>query len=103
LGAPGGDILSTVTGGNYEEMSGTSMAAPHVTGVAGLVWSKYGFLTHYQVKSCILDNVDPITALTGKVISNGRLNAEKALRCVTLNPDTMTMHEDSDADASSFK
>lgn len=41
LVAPGVDILSTLPGGKYIEYSGTSMAAPHVSGVAALVWSHF--------------------------------------------------------------
>jgi len=39
LGAPGDYILSTVPGNSYDSYSGTSMATPHVTGVAGLILS----------------------------------------------------------------
>jgi subtilisin family serine protease len=39
LAAPGVDLVSTVPGGGYESHSGTSMASPHVAGVAALVWA----------------------------------------------------------------
>lgn len=55
--APGTDILSTVTGENsYGEKSGTSMAAPHIAGVAAMVWSINNNLTGSQVKQIIMDS-----------------------------------------------
>jgi subtilisin family serine protease/flagellar hook assembly protein FlgD len=51
--APGYDIWSTVTGGQYKDLSGTSMAAPVVSGVAALVLSKNPFLTPSQVVSIL--------------------------------------------------
>jgi subtilisin family serine protease len=54
--APGEDILSTVPGGGYERLSGTSMAAPVVTGLAALIMSYYPDLSAAQVKQVILDS-----------------------------------------------
>ena len=54
--APGEDILSTVQGGGYERLSGTSMAAPVVTGLAALIMSYYPNLTAAQVRQIILDS-----------------------------------------------
>ncbi len=56
--APGVDVYSTITGGiagKYGNMSGTSMAAPIVAGVAGLVWSADSNLTGAEVKDIVCD------------------------------------------------
>jgi subtilisin family serine protease len=79
LGAPGSLIYSTIPGGGYATFSGTSMATPHVAGVASLIWSEYPDLTVSEVKNKILGSVDPIAALNGKSVTGGRLNAFKAL------------------------
>ena len=78
LSAPGVDIGSTA-GGDYYFMSGTSMAAPHVSGACALIWSMYPSLTMTEVRSRILNNVDVIPSLAGKCTTGGRLNVYKAL------------------------
>ena len=79
LGAPGVDILSTVLGNDYDFLSGTSMATPHVVGVASLILSEDPGLSAEEVKKLILDTTDPITSLDGITVSGGRLNAFNAL------------------------
>jgi subtilisin family serine protease len=54
--APGAQILSTIPGGGYERNSGTSMAAPVVSGVAALLMSYFPTLTAAQVKQIILES-----------------------------------------------
>lgn len=78
LGAPGSSIYSTVPN-SYGYKSGTSMATPHVSGVASLVWSHTPTLSHTEVKQKILNYVDPLAALNGKTVSGGRLNAYQAI------------------------
>ena len=58
LGAPGLSILSTLPLNGYGEMSGTSMATPHVSGVAALLLALDPSLTTAALKSLILDKVD---------------------------------------------
>jgi subtilisin family serine protease len=79
LGAPGVNVYSTLPGNNYGYLSGTSMATPHVSGVAALLLSQYPDLTAAEVKETILGTVDPIAALDGITVTGGRLNAYNAL------------------------
>jgi len=75
LGAPGVNIYSLLPGNRYGYKSGSSMAAPHVSGSAALIWSEHPNLTHLQVKNLITTMVDPIPTLAGRSVSGGRLNA----------------------------
>ena len=82
LAAPGVGILSTIPGNTYGNMSGTSMAAPHVTGVAALVKSKYPNISTLDLKDAILRGADATVTPTGRVAGNRRLNARGALQAV---------------------
>ena len=79
VAAPGTSIFSTLPGSHYGYMQGTSMAVPYVTGLAGLIKSLRPDLTALQIKYTILNNVDYISSLAGKVLTGGRINAFKAL------------------------
>ena len=78
IAAPGTYILSTTPGG-YGFMSGTSMAAPMVTGVAALVYSCRTDLSLADVRQAILSSARPMESLTGKVSSCGILDAYGAI------------------------
>jgi subtilisin family serine protease len=82
LAAPGVAIQSTTMGNTYAYMSGTSMAVPHVSGAAALVLAKCALDTA-GVKRALLDNAEPVGALTGWVATGGRLNVDRALRSCT--------------------
>ncbi len=73
LGAPGSDIYSTVPTG-YSTLSGTSMATPHVSGSAALLWEFDPSLTHLEVKDKIMNLAEPIDSLEGKTVTGSRLN-----------------------------
>ncbi len=80
LGAPGTNIYSTVLKGKYDTYSGTSMAAPHVSGVAALVMSTHPSLTHLDVKERLLTTATPLESLDKKTITGGLLNAYEAVK-----------------------
>jgi thermitase len=79
IAAPGREILSTWLGDQYREASGTSMATPYVSGVAGLILAAEPDLTVAKLRERLLKSVDKIESLNGKIESGGRLNAAKAL------------------------
>ena len=64
--APGVDILSTVPGNRYERMSGTSMAAPVVSGLAALIMDYYPNLSAADVKNIILASVTKVDQMVVK-------------------------------------
>ena len=79
LAAPGVDILST-TAGDYEEFSGTSMASPHVAGVAALIWSARPSLGAAELEAVLRASaVDLGDPGRDNVYGSGRLDAEAAL------------------------
>ena len=85
--APGINIYSTCLNGTYCFKQGTSMAAAHVTGIAGLILSRNPALTYTQVKSAILDHVDPLSAVADQLIYGGRVNAFSALSSIRMPGD----------------
>jgi subtilisin family serine protease len=74
IAAPGVDILSTWTGSSYKCDSGTSMAAPFVTGAVALYASSHPQAGAQEIRKAILSSVTPDPALKGKVESGGTLN-----------------------------
>lgn len=63
----------------YDFLDGTSMAAPHVTGAAGLLFSLNPSATVAQVRAALLATVHPLAALAGRTSSGGRIDAAAAL------------------------
>ncbi|MGD9590218.1 MAG: S8 family serine peptidase [Pyrinomonadaceae bacterium] len=79
VAAPGREIVSTWLNDAYREASGTSMATPHVSGIAALVIAAEPNISVEKLRERILRSVDKIDSLNGKVLNGGRLNAAKAL------------------------
>ena len=103
LAAPGSYIYSTSTGdgtsnsnssipasSSYEYMSGTSMAAPMVAGVAAMLYSCYDDLSLQDIKNIIMNSVTPLESLSGKCVSQGTLNAYAAVQLAENNSVTQT-------------
>ncbi|MFW8589936.1 S8 family serine peptidase [Glaciecola sp. 2405UD65-10] len=86
LAAPGGSILSTTPGNNYSVFSGTSMATPHVTGSAALVWSINPALTALEMKDILLSSGDDNAYANGRTVSGKRLNVFNALEAADPDP-----------------
>jgi len=81
LGAPGVDILSSTPGNNYELYSGTSMATPHVSGLAALLAAQDAGRDWRALRNLMLAGADGTAAMEGVTITGRRLNAAGALGC----------------------
>lgn len=79
VAAPGREILSTWLGNAYREASGTSMAAPHVSGVAALIIASEPNISVSKLRERVLGSVDKLEALDGRIATGGRVCAAQAL------------------------
>lgn len=79
IAAPGTNILSSFAGGGYQELSGTSMSTPLVSGALALLESRFPALTAAQAKSILIHSADPVPGLAGLLASGGRLNVARML------------------------
>jgi hypothetical protein len=83
IAAPGDQILTTgdsEAAFPYISLSGTSMAAPMVSGVAALMIELYPDIKVGQIKSILIESSEKIPSLAGKIKMSGRLNALNALQ-----------------------
>lgn len=84
LGAPGDEILSTFPSDSYAYLSGTSMAAPQVSGAVALMRSIKPNASAPEIRQTLIDSVDPVADLQGKTVSGGRLNVHRAIQIIGL-------------------
>lgn len=83
IAAPGTSILSTVLDNGYASYDGTSMATPHVAGVATLVWSNNKNLTPVELKNLLVNSGDTLEWTAdwwGPKFNIQRLNVDNALK-----------------------
>lgn len=85
LGAPGVGILSTYTGNQFSNLSGTSMATPMMAGIAALMLRERPDVNAYQMKSILMGATDAVNALSTKTSTGGRINALKAIQNVKIS------------------
>lgn len=79
IAAPGCYILSTVPDNSYAFMTGTSMAAPMVTGAAALIYSARPERGLADVKTAILSTAHRLAPLKGKLLTSGMLDVTAAM------------------------
>lgn len=79
IAAPGVNVYSTTPNGRYGNMSGTSMATPHVTGLMALVKSQYPDADMMALRDRVVNTGDRIDALSNRVMSGARINALNSL------------------------
>lgn len=82
IAAPGTGIYSTIPTSSYGTMSGTSMATPMVASAVAVMRAVNPNISAKKIKETLCSSSDKLSALTGKVISGGRLNAYNAVKAI---------------------
>jgi subtilisin family serine protease len=88
IGAPGRSILSTTPNNTYSSYNGTSMASPHVSGVAALILSVNPGISTQNLRGVLAYSGDVLLGLQGKTTTGRRLNAYNALLAAAENDTT---------------
>jgi len=100
--APGAFINSTQINGGYNFTSGTSFAAPHVSGAAALLLEKYPTIHHHEIKALLMTTSDRVSDAYGNAFSfsdagSGRIDIGKAFKAkLIITPPNFVMDLSSD-------
>ncbi len=86
IAAPGSSIYSTYPGNTYATLSGTSMATPHISGVAALLLAVNSSLTVSEIRSIITSNYTTLADLDGDIANEGVVNLHTALQSINGTP-----------------
>jgi subtilisin family serine protease len=86
LAAPGVDIVSTIRGGQYGYLSGTSTATPHVSGAAALMAAREPAARPEDLARALLETTEPLPAFAGKTVTGGLLDVAAAVDAVRATP-----------------
>lgn len=87
-GTPSVTLINKLSDSPYKYMSGTSMAAPHVTGLAALIADYHPEYNYLDIKNAILSSGDAKGSLSGKTFTGARINAYNALTLDVAPPTT---------------
>ncbi|VAX35724.1 hypothetical protein MNBD_PLANCTO03-923 [hydrothermal vent metagenome] len=85
LAAPGEQVYTTLVGGVYGFVSGTSFASPIVAGAVGLLKAYKPNASAVEIRQALIDSSDILPSLQGRVVSGGRLNMERALEIIGID------------------
>jgi subtilisin family serine protease len=80
VAAPGEAILSSVPGSMWGENSGTSMAAPHVSGICALILSIYPNASVVELRQRVLQSIIPLPGIADKLVAGGIARADRAFQ-----------------------